>query len=84
MFNSQDLPHELFLSQRQVTKLRNSIENDMSTDIKLSKAKMKKNYVRRCFRINFRKIIWSIIKDCYTISNKSLTCFRVICCNEWY
>ena len=39
MFNSQDLPHELFLTQRQITKLRNSIENNMSIDIKLSKAK---------------------------------------------
>ena len=42
MFNSQDLPHELFLTQRQITKLRNSIENNMSTDIKLSKAQAKK------------------------------------------
>ena len=41
-FNSQDLPHELFLTQRQITKLRNSIENNMSTDIKLSKSKIKK------------------------------------------
>ena len=40
MFNSQDLPHELFLTQ--TTKLRNNIENNMSTDIKLSKAQIKK------------------------------------------
>ena len=37
MFNSDNLPHELFLTQRQITKLRNNIENNMSTDIKLSK-----------------------------------------------
>ena len=40
MFNSDDLPHELFLTQRQTTKLRNDI--DISSDIKLSKAQIKK------------------------------------------
>ena len=42
MFNSDSLPHELFLTQRQITKLRNNIESTMSTDIKLSKAQIKK------------------------------------------
>ena len=42
MFNSDNLPHELFLTQRQITKLRNNIENNMSTDIKLSKAQIRK------------------------------------------
>ena len=37
MFSSQDLPHKLLLTQRQITKLRNNIEDNMSTDIKLSK-----------------------------------------------
>ena len=41
-FNSQDLPHELYLTTRQTTKLRNAVENYMSTDIKLSKAQIKK------------------------------------------
>ena len=40
-FNKQELPHELFLTQKQITKLRNSINNNMSTDIKLSKAQIK-------------------------------------------
>ena len=42
MFNSNNLPHELFLTIRQTTKLRNAIENNMSTDIKLSKAQISK------------------------------------------
>ena len=29
MLNSDNLPHELFLTQRQITKLRNAIENNM-------------------------------------------------------
>ena len=42
MFNSDNLPHELLLTTRQTTKLRNAIENNMSTDIKLSKARISK------------------------------------------
>ena len=42
MFNSDNLPHELLLTTRQTTKLRNAIENNMSTDIKLSKVQVSK------------------------------------------
>ena len=42
MFSAKYLPHELLLTTRQTTKLRNAIENNMSTDIKLSKAEMSK------------------------------------------
>ena len=41
-FNKEELPYELFLTQKQITKLRNSINNNISTDIKLSKAQIKK------------------------------------------
>ena len=36
--NKEDLPHELLLTARQNTKLRNAINNNLSTDIKFSKA----------------------------------------------
>ena len=42
MFNGNDLPHELLLTTRQKTKLRNAFNNNMSTDLKLSKAKISK------------------------------------------
>ena len=42
MFNGNNLPHELLLTTRQTTKLRNAIENNMSTDTKLSKAQISK------------------------------------------
>ena len=42
IFNENNLPHELFLIQRQITKLRYNIENNMSTDLKLSKAHISK------------------------------------------
>ena len=42
MLNGNNLPHELFLTTRQTTKLRNAIENNMLTDIKLSKPQISK------------------------------------------
>ena len=42
MFNGNNLPHELLLTTRQTTKLRNAIENNLQTDIKLSKAQISK------------------------------------------
>ena len=41
-FNKDELPHELLLTTRQNTKLRNDINNNLATDIKLSKAQIKK------------------------------------------
>ena len=41
-FNKDELPHELLLTIRQNTKLRNAINNNLATDIKLSKAQIKK------------------------------------------
>ena len=34
-FKDEDLAHELFLTTRQTTKIKNAFLNDMSTDIKL-------------------------------------------------
>ena len=42
MFNRNDLPHELLLKTIQKTKLRNALNNNMSTDLKLSKAQISK------------------------------------------
>ena len=42
MFNGKNLPHELLLTLKQTTKLKNAIENNISTDIKLSKAPITK------------------------------------------
>ena len=39
--DKEDLPHELLLTTRQNTKLRNTINNNLATDIKLSKAQIK-------------------------------------------
>ena len=40
MFNGKNLPHELLLTTTQKTKLRNVFNNNISTDLKLSKAQI--------------------------------------------
>ena len=42
MFDENDLPHELLLTRRRKTKLRNAFNNNMSVDIKFSKAQISK------------------------------------------
>ena len=42
MFNGNNLPHELLLTTRQKRKLRNALNNNMPTDLKLSEAEISK------------------------------------------
>ena len=50
-FDKDELSHELLLTTRQNTKLRNAINNNLATDIKLSRAQIKKiNTIRRIFK----------------------------------
>ena len=42
IFAGNDLPHELLLTTRQKTKLRNAFNNNMSTNLKLSRAQISK------------------------------------------
>ena len=42
MFNGNNLPRELLLTRRQKTQVRNAFNNNMSTDLKLSKAQISK------------------------------------------
>ena len=42
MFGGNDLPHELLVTARQKPKLRNAFNNNMSTDLKLSRAQISK------------------------------------------
>ena len=45
MFNGNNLPHELLLTTTQKTKVINAFNNNMSTDLKLSKALSKNSHV---------------------------------------
>ena len=42
MFSGNDLPHQLFLTTIQKTKIRNAFNNNMSTDLKILKAQINK------------------------------------------
>ena len=42
MFDGDNLPHELLLTTRQKTKIRNAFNNNTSTDIKLPKEQINK------------------------------------------
>ena len=42
MFNGNNLPHELLPTTRQKTKIRNALNNNMPTNLKLSKARINK------------------------------------------
>ena len=72
-FNSQDLPHELFLTQRQITILRNAIENNMSVDIKLSKAQIKNSSIW-CF---LGKLLGPLLKIATPLVTKALPVLRL-------
>ena len=50
MLNGNSLPHELLLTAIQTTNLGNAIENNVLTDIKLSKAKISK--IIQCWRFS--------------------------------
>ena len=51
MFDGNNLPHELLLTTRQKTKLRNAFNNNMWTDIKLSKVQISKIIIIQSGRI---------------------------------
>ena len=53
MFNGNNLPHELLLTTRQKTKLRNAFENNMSTDIELSKPQISKIIQSERFLVHY-------------------------------
>ena len=49
MFDEDELPHELLLTTRQKTKLRIAFNNNMSTDLKLSRVQISKILQSRGF-----------------------------------
>ena len=67
MLSANNLPHELLLTTRQITKLRNAIENNMSTGIKLSKAQISKIIQSGGF---LGKLLGPLLKNWITINKK--------------
>ena len=53
MFSENWLPHKLLLTTRQKTELRNAFKNNMSTDLKLSKAQISKKFSPEDFLVDY-------------------------------
>ena len=62
--NETNFPHQLLLTNRQVSYLRKAFTNNSSTDIKLSKTQLSKMIQSGGF------ITWSAIKNSITINKK--------------
>ena len=63
MFDGNDQPHELLLTTRQKTKLRNASNNYMVTDKKLSKAQISKIIQSGGFLVSLlSKLVGSLMK----------------------
>ena len=67
MFNEYNLPHELLLTTRQKTKVTNAFNNNMSTDLKLSKAHINKIIQSGGF---LSKLLGPLLKNRITINKK--------------
>ena len=81
MFQGNNLPYELLFTTRQTIKLRNAIENNMSHDIKLSKAQISKKIQSGGFLgalLNNIAGICSIGKKYFNFIRNS-SC----CCSNW-
>ena len=62
MFDGNDLPHELLLTTKQKTKLRNAFNNNMLTDLKLSKAQIFKIIKSGGFLGSLSKLAGTLMK----------------------
>ena len=62
IFDGNDLPHELLLTTRQITKLKNAFNNNISTDLKLLKLKFQNNSVWRVLGALLGKLPGPLIK----------------------
>ena len=77
-----NLPHEFLSTTRQTTKLRNAIENNISTDIKLSKVQISK-IVQSEGYLGFllSKLVGALMKVAVPLGKKYFNTFRFNYCN---
>ena len=73
MFDGNYLPHELLLTAREKTKLRNAFNNFMSTDLKLSKAQISRIIQSGGFLGSLlSKLAGTLMKVAITLSKNAL------------
>ena len=74
IFAGNDLPYELLLTLRQKTKLRNILNDNMSTDLKLSKVQISKIIQSRVFlRSLLSKLAGPLMKVAIPVAKKSFS-----------
>ena len=74
MFSGKDLPHELLLTTRQKAKLRSAFNNNMLTDLKLSKAPISKTIQSGGFLGSLlSKLAGSLMKVAIRLAKKVLS-----------
>ena len=74
MLDGNDLPHELLLTTRQRTMLRNAFNNNMSCDIKLFKAQISKIIQSGGFMISLlSKLAGALMKVAVPLAKKKKT-----------
>ena len=82
-FSKADLLYELFLTQTQTNKLREKVENNMSTDIKLSKTQINK-LIKEGGALGSSKAFTKINKTSSFIGKKHFSTFRIKCSHVSY
>ena len=90
MFDGNDLPHDLLLTTRQKTKLRNAFNNNMSANIKLSKAQISKIIQSGGFLGSLlsklvdplMKVAVPLAKKCFSSIRNNSSCFSNRCRNS--
>ena len=83
MLNGNDLHHKLLLTTRQKTKLRNAFNNNISTDVKLSKAQISKIIHSGGFLVSLLsklagpliKVAIPLEKKCFSSIRNNSSCF---------
>ena len=78
MLDWNDLPHELLLTTKQKTRLTNALNNNMSTDFKLSKAQIFKIFQSEGFLGSlFSKLAGSLMKVAILLAKNILAPLRI-------
>ena len=78
IFEGNNLHHELLLTTRQKIKLRNTFENNMSTDIKLSKSQISKIIQSgRCLGSLLSKIVGPLMILAVLLAKNTLDPLRI-------
>ena len=86
MFNGNNLPHVLLLTTTQKAKLRNAFENNMWTDIKLSKTQISKIIQSEGFLCLLLSKIGSLMKVAVPLAKKYFSSIRNnnCCFSNWW